>query len=246
MLVKLTSRCSMGCSHCCEDATVDGQHMTQATFQQTLRFIEMAEGAAWASGCPPFILLSGGEPAEHPEIVSLLEQVADTGLFPVLISNGMWLGNATLRDAILAPGRLIMVQVVNDRRFYPRVPPRHVDNRVRYFHEIPHITRLGRARHLPALSPRRAPTSYNLRSATRNFRSFARALVWLRMRGFNCTPSISASGEVVAGESRFCRAIGTVFSTEVEITQRLLDMGSCNRCWLEVNLTPVQRRAIGL
>ena len=36
MLVKITNYCSMGCSHCLEDSTVAGKHMTRETFLAAL------------------------------------------------------------------------------------------------------------------------------------------------------------------------------------------------------------------
>ena len=37
MLVRITNRCQMGCSHCFTDSTPEGQHMTHHTFEQALQ-----------------------------------------------------------------------------------------------------------------------------------------------------------------------------------------------------------------
>lgn len=53
-------------------------------------------------------------------------------------------------------------------------------------------------------------------------------------------------GDVLAGESRFCWKIGTVKSTNEELTRAVMSMGSCNRCGLESGLGQEYKRAIGL
>jgi MoaA/NifB/PqqE/SkfB family radical SAM enzyme len=103
MLIKVTNKCSMGCSHCMEDSTVKGEHMTYETFLKALDFTARAEKLAWAAGCLPLVLLSGGECTEHPDIVKLIETVFARGMLPFLISNGAWLADDALRAAILRP-----------------------------------------------------------------------------------------------------------------------------------------------
>ena len=49
----------------------------------------------------------------------------------------------------------------------------------------------------------------------------------------------------MAGETRNCFVIGTVTSSTAELTAVLCNMGACNRCGLETNLTEMQRAAIG-
>jgi hypothetical protein len=238
----------MGCSHCAEDAHPGGAHMTQAVFSQALRFSRSVEPQ------PTPILLSGGEPTEHPEIISFLDEVAAAGCFLALVSNGLWLGDAALRDAILTPTRKIAVQVTYDPQFYPRAPPRVDDARIEYvFGSIGPLIPLGRARALKGTAFRSgAPSSFNLRSFTRAYQSFPEAVQLMRARalqgrqGYFCTPSILEDGSLVAGETRHCWRIGTVWSSTEEITRALLDMRSCNRCGLEDNLSPAHRVALGL
>ncbi len=108
-------------------------------------FTRRAERLAWSLGCPPLVLLSGGECGEHPDIVRLVETVIGQGMDPVLITNGMWLGNRELREALLRPEwTRLMVQVTNDSRFYPSAPERIDDPRVAYVDSLTLLMPLGR------------------------------------------------------------------------------------------------------
>src|SRR4051812_45808485 len=103
MLIKVTNYCSLGCSHCMEESTVKGAHMTEDTFLAALEFTKRVESKAWAMGVPRRILLSGGEATEPPDFVRFLETVIKYGYEPLLITNGMWLNDPELKAAILRP-----------------------------------------------------------------------------------------------------------------------------------------------
>ncbi len=254
MLIKVTNKCSMGCNHCMEDSTPAGSHMSEDTFLRALDFAARMESPAWALGVPPMILLSGGECTEHPEIVRFIELVERRKYLPLLITNGMWLADRELRDAILTKNRNIFVQVTNDTRYYPTKPPVVHDDRITYVDSLTLLLplgRLARKKGEKALPVRKAPTLFNLRSATRALRSFSAAVCTMRTRaasGFSghCAPSIADDGSVMIGETRNCWKIGTVDDTDETLTKAVLEMGACNRCGLEDNLAPEHRRAIGL
>lgn len=255
MLLKVTNFCSAGCSHCMENSTRAGKPMTEETLRRALAMTRRVEAEAYAVGCLPKILLSGGECTEHPDIVRFIEIVIAEGFHPHLISNGMWLGNAELRSAILRPEwKQIAVQVTNDKRFYPKQLPCVVsDPRISYTARLPTgLVPLGRAASHEASDEEphlKAPTSFNLRSITRSLGSIGAAVAVLRARagiglGGNCVPSVTENGDVMAGETRFCFKIGTVDSSNEELTRGLVEM-RCNRCGLVDNLTQEQKRAIG-
>lgn len=254
MLLKVTNKCSMGCAHCSEDSLPTSPHMTEETFLQALELTERVERVAWSVGCPPLILLSGGECTEHPDIVKMIETVYARGLVPLLISNGMWLGDKDLRESILRPEwPKLMVQVTNDSRFYPKAPPRVDDPRVMYVDALTILIPLGRAARknfdAKGLPRRKGPSSFNLRSLTRSYGKIEDAVAHLRIRATNgmsgqCTPAIGENGDVMAGETRSCFKIGTVASSTKELTRALIKM-QCNKCGLEDDLTQEQKRAIG-
>lgn len=255
VLIKITNYCSMGCSHCCENSTVAGQHMTRETFMAALALTERLEGLAWSRGVPRLLLLSGGEATEHPDVLWFLETARAADHKVILITNGMWLDDPDLRAKILRPDWPdLMVQVTNDPRFYPKAPkdvPTD-DPRVMFVPSLTVLVTLGRLKRsrLPADLPlRKGPTSFNFRSVTRSMGDVREALYILRVRAVSgmsghCSPSISSDGTIVAGETSNCFVVGDVNSTAEEITRKVTAM-QCNKCGLVDNLTQEQKLAIG-
>jgi hypothetical protein len=237
-----------------EDSLPTGEHMTQETFAKALAFTRRVEEKAWTMGCPRYVLLSGGEPTEHPDIVRLIETVVRERCIPYLVTNGLFLHNAEMRAAILRPSwRTLLVQVTHDPRYYTVAPPRIDDPRIDYTESLSVMVPLGRFRRGEHAGEviRSAPTSFNLRSHTHATRDFSEAVRLLRLRavvglGGLCTPTVSHNGDVLVGESRFCWKIGTVDSTNEELTRAVLTMGSCNRCGLETGLSLPLKRAVGI
>lgn len=255
MLIKITNHCSMHCTHCSENSLENDQHMTEETFRDALSFTRRIEEPAWALGVPRLVLLSGGEPTEHPEITKFLEIVIEEKLIPVLITNGMFLHDEALSKSILRPKwRQLMLQVTNDPRYYPKAPPKVDDPRIVYIPSLSQMITLGRFKKSDAEGEimKKAPGSFNMRSLTRSMRDFQKAVCYQRMRaatgnlGGQCTPSITYQGDVLMGESVFCWKVGTVHSTNMELTKAVFEMGSCNRCGLETGLSQSHKRAIGL
>jgi hypothetical protein len=256
MLIKITNYCSMGCSHCMENSTPAGEHMTRETFLAALALTERLEGLAWKRGVPRWLLISGGEATEHPDVLWFLETARATGARLILITNGMWLDNPELRAKILRPDWPdLMVQVTNDPRFYPTAPKAVPtdDPRVVFVPSLTVLVTLGRLKQsrLPPDAPpiRKGPTSFNLRSLTRSFGDVREALYMLRARAAmgmsgNCSPSISNDGTIVAGETSNCFPIGDVNSTAADVTRALVSM-QCNKCGLVDNLSQAEKHAIG-
>lgn len=255
MLIKITNQCGARCSHCMENSTPNnGEHMTRETFDRALDFTGYIEADAWRMGAPPFVLLSGGECSEHPEFLAFIEAVEARQWIPLLITNGSWLTDTTLRDTVLRPGRQIIVQVTNDARFYPQRITKHEDSRITYVDHLSLLMPLGRAGKRKDLANlglpiRKAPSSFNLRSVTRTLNNFAAAVCWQRLRASSglsghCSPSISYEGFVMAGETNSCFKLGTVASSNKELTLAVLEM-RCNKCGLVDNLSPAHKRAIG-
>ncbi len=256
MIILVTNQCHAGCSHCMQESTPkSGQHMTLETFSKSLDLTARLENMAWMLGTPPLVWMSGGECTEHPEILALIEQIEARGWIPGLVSNGYWLNNDALRDEILRPGRTIFAQITHDARFYPgNAPPRLADKRLFYNESLLALLPLGRALRKKGLADlglplKKAPSSFNLRSMTRSMKSIELAIAELRLRSINgrsgmCIPTISHEGHVLAGETRSCFRIGTVDSTNQELTDALIGM-RCNNCGLVNNLTQEQKRAIG-
>lgn len=255
MLIKITNRCHAGCSHCMENSTPAGEHMTREIFLAALALTDRLESRAWSRGVPRRLLISGGEATEHPDVVEYLEIMRARSYEVILITNGLWLDDPVLRAKILRPDWPdLLIQVTNDPRFYPTAPKSIPtdDPRVVFVPALTHLITLGRLKRsrLPASPPlRKAPTSFNLRSLTRSVGDVREALVLLRARAAmgmsgNCSPSISSDGTLVAGETSNCFPIGDVYSTAENVTRALVTM-ACNKCGLVDGLTQEQKLAIG-
>jgi len=239
-----------------EDSTPKpDQHMTVEVFEKALNMTRRVEQMAWDMGCQPWILLSGGECTEHPQILDFIERTERRGWSVLLITNGSWLHDEHLRKEILRPGRNVQCQITHDPRFYPMAPPPQVhDPRVTYVGTLTALIPLGRALRKKDISSKgvpmkAAPGSFNLRSFARSMGSIQKAVAMLRMRFMQgksgaCIPSVTHEGFVMAGETRSCFKIGDVDSGNEDLTSALISM-RCNHCGLEDNLSPEQKQAIG-
>ena len=228
-------------------------------FERALKFTERAECELKRRRMPIMMMLSGGECTDNPHIVEMVDAIVDRGWIATILTHGLWLDNEDLRNKLLRDDTRsqmgVLIQVTNDDRFYPRKPPQIKHPKIHYVDRISILSTLGRAAS-PKFDPkglnlRAAPCSFNFRSLVRHSKSFEKAVLALRVRGMLgksgfCTPSVSHDGTVVAGESRLCYPLGTVDSTNEELTQAVLNMGSCNRCGQETNLLPEHRQAIGI
>lgn len=139
MLLKITEKCSMGCTHCMNDSKPTGKHMDEKTFHDAVEFLikhKVFNG----------ILISGGEPTEHPQFVEFIEYLVnqlqndprcsnavhrrkndfrclDVVKSIVITTNGVWM--LTHRDEVEriinlnSPTLYISFQVSTDPRYYP-------------------------------------------------------------------------------------------------------------------------------
>ncbi len=257
MLLKITNTCLRGCSHCLEDSTGKLAHMTRATFTQALAFTWAIERQARTQTGYTLLLFSGGECTDHPDLLDLVAEAEVAGFTPVILTHGLWIGDpkrADFQAALLAKDRRIFVQVTNDPRFYPqtRVPVQIEDPRVIYIPQIGgDLLPIGRSKGVA--TTKKGPGSFNFRSRVRATGCVERALVLHRTAALtggqgHCSPSISHDGVLVAGESRFCHAVGDVSMIGragfAEITRRIATM-QCYNCGLVKNLNAEQRAAIG-
>lgn len=262
MLVKVTNHCDMGCKHCMEDSTGRGTHMAEQTFRDTLRFVWKMEELARQHCGYNSILLSGGEPTDNPNCAKFIEMAFDKGFKTVwLITHGLWMDDPARREQLLQPEWLakpdrLRIQVTNDKVWYPKRPKTYIDhpNFGYRIDNMPTVLPLGRQVGKPIPEEKRimnAPGSFNVRSMTRSYGDIRLAIAKQRERAQSslsgyCTPSVTHEGYFVAGESRNCHQVGTIWDTPEEITQKIVTMGSCNRCGLENALAPEHRAAIGI
>jgi len=234
MLIRVTEKCRMGCSHCMINAGPNGRHMARDIYKQTLEFIR-------ETGFP-LMMISGGEPMEHPDILILLQMAVDAGLKTTLLSNGMFLTDQELTKKVLDLD--VLVQITNDSRFYPEKVPHIKHEKVIYEDSIRLVSPFGRALENKIPVTRQSPLCFNFRSIVRHFHDFLQGLYQLRLRMKMCTPSINIDGSISAGESNSCHCIGTVYDSNLELTNKVCNM-RCDKCGLVNNLDELHKGAIG-
>lgn len=232
MLVKITNRCQMQCTHCMDKCGPVGEDMPPDVFDNVVEFI-VKNGFLIA-------MISGGEPTDHPRLTDYVGRAQCAGLKVIILSNGLFLQDDR-RERVL--GLNVPIQIYNDPRYYPiKVEPEEHPNIAIFATKINGLVPQGRATGMK--TDRTSPPCFNLRSITRSVWDFRNAVLSLRMMGKMCTPSINVDGSIVAGECRTCYKIGTVNSSNMELTNALAEM-RCNQCGLVDNLDDKYKRVIG-
>lgn len=246
MLLKITSQCSMMCKHCMNASQKKGNHMEKDTFFNAIRFANRLN--------TPVLMLSGGEPTEHPNFRSMLVYALANFNGKVLVTtHGKWL----LEDKSLVKDfPEVMWQVTNDQRYYPFLFPRDKAKRLmkshknlHIFFEIgSHLYPQGRAVSYLKMNQDKyegvGSKCFNLRSLTNTFGSFEMAVMQLRMGGKFCTPSVRWDGSVAMGESDECPSIGTVTDFSKVLTDAICN-SQCNKCGCLDKLDKTHWDAIG-
>lgn len=228
------------CPHCMIDgASPAGEHMTMDIFERALDFIKRSGVRV--------LLVSGGEPFEHPQVFEMADRLKETAmermLMPAFASNGHFALNEELLERVKAMG--IGVQVTCDPRYYKRIlmRERFESDQFTYEDTLRIIFPCRRVRENGIVATRQSPSCFNLRSATRQ-KGLRQALTLLELTGRVCTPAINVDGTVVAGEADTCHVIGTVDSDIEEVEENLKSM-RCKTCGLHDNLSPEYLEAIG-
>jgi len=235
MLVKISTKCTMGCTHCMEDALPTGEHMSMETFLKVKAFTERTYRSL------KMMMISGGEPTENPLLLDFIELLE--GWHVVVLSNGLFFSAGETEYVHRLLSMDITLQIYNDPRYYPMKVGPFKHPKIIFGDKINMMSPLGRAVVNKIPSDRQSPLCFNLRSCGRTLKDFSEAVLALRVSGKMCTPSVDVHGNVLAGESRFCHKIGTVESSEEELLENLLSM-RCNKCGLENNLQPMLKKVI--
>ena len=251
MLLKITEKCSMGCSHCMNSATENGEHMSLDVFKDAVDFI--IRNNVYHS-----IFISGGEPTEHPMFPFfmgyLLGELTKRNLKSVITiaTNGFWIieseENMKCAKNIAAGYKDVhfQFQVSTDSRYYPK----KLDTTKRIWREegftlckdcVQFMYPQGRAKE-NNLTPWRFTASkcFNVRAITKQLPdpTIENVIMTLLQRGKFCTPSIRIDGSISLGESDLCPKCASIYDKEEEIIQKIKDF-KCNGCYpLNENLPP--------
>ena len=237
MLVRITNRCRMGCSHCfIEDSSPTGVHMRSQVFYDVLRFQHRIDD--------PVVMLSGGEPFEHPSVFKFAERAKMEGFKVVALSNGMFTLDSKLLARVVESE--LSIQVTHDSRYYPT----KIDedalldlSQVTLEHCVRSVFPCSRAIKNGLVGTRLVVPCFNLRSAVLRLKGLKLAKTFLMTKGYFCTPSVNVDGSIRMGEHDRCYRVGTVEDSPNKVLCGILN-AKCNRCGLEVTLSESQQDAI--
>ena len=256
MLLKITEKCSMGCSHCVNDAKPTGGHMSFQTFEASIDFLIK-------NNAYHFITLSGGEPTEHPEfpmfIGFLIGKLAKQNLqsFITITTNGFWIieneENLKCAKQIAAGTKGIKVQwqVSTDTRYYPK----KLDITKRIWREegfvlctdcVQAMYPQGRAKTNNYPSDYKASHCFNVRAVTKQLPNptVENVVATLAAQMKFCKPAIKIDGSIVLGESDLCPTCASIYDSSEEIIQKIKDF-KCNGCYpLNESLPPLYKQFV--
>lgn len=205
MLIAVTTRCDMGCSHCMASCTPSGEDMAIDNFRLAIDEISKVD---------KIVLLTGGEPLLHPDIWDMIDYARKSGLFVILISNGYYLGlyEAECETRLKEPVSRFLVQVTNDPRYYPkRIPDMKVIWRLEKYglgftDRIPTLSALGRAKDNGLESHgRNFPMCANSILCANQTPDLRTAIAALMRFGKNCHFTIMPNMDVMLSECRKIR-----------------------------------------
>lgn len=214
MIVKLTNSCRMGCKHCM-DCCVPSEttHMTPETYEHVLEFVKKY--------CDK-VIISGGEPTEHPDFFEFIMKMSLKDV--VVLSNGLFLEEEDVSHYLALP---VKWRISVDKRFYSKKTERVDYPNVEYVETVKEVFSLGRAKINKIGQIYRYSMCYDVRKAVNIANpKLKEILTGLQERSL---PSIDFEGNVYAGQSVFCKRVGTVESSEEELVTELRKM-RCDEC----------------
>lgn len=239
MLLMITEKCNMGCSHCMDDCKPTGEHLSMETFEKVVRFLK------WVK--PKVILVTGGEPTESPHLFDMVKRLSNImdkkGV--CITSNGMFLENTEMTERVLKLG--VSVQITNDIRYYPQRINMSIKSKyLLYETNIRSLYPQGRAKGMQPINCS-APKCFNLRGiAINNVTTFKDAINIMEMKVHKvCEPSIDINGNLRGGESVFCGSFGNVTMSDAELLQSLKDF-KCDNCGMTKNLSVFHKKHINI
>lgn len=239
MLLKITEKCSMGCTHCMNDAKPDGEHMSIDTLEAALDFL--IRNHAYQS-----IVVSGGEPTEHPlfpffmGVIIMTLSKHNLKSFITITTNGFWcLDNVAAAKEIAAATKDIVVQwqVSTDTRYYPK----KLDTTKRLWREpnfvlcqdcVEFMYPQGRAKQNSFPYQAKASKCFNVRALSKQLPnpSVESIVNTLLMRGKFCTPAIRIDGGISLGESDLCPKCASIYDSSDDIIRKIKDF-KCDGCY---------------
>lgn len=242
MLIQISNRCDMGCAHCLQDSREGGGLMSLETFYKAVLW-------GYSQGCR-FVLISGGEPTENPEMENMLQQYDrfgwNKGMRFAIASNGTWIEDDEKRKMMWRISRLrtyMGIQVYTSKKWYQDYDF-IMENR-RELEQIPKcivdcdspiwMEDLGRARDNEDAQREVENNPYS--SSCLNTALVARQATQynffhpLELAGKFCKPLVDINGNIHMSESWLCPSVGNVGTDgSVDIWNNMRQFKPCMRC----------------
>lgn len=249
MLLLVTNRCNMMCSHCMQDSRPDSNDFM--SMEVVDDFINFSKNIEYG-----ILIISGGEPTLHPQLYDIIDRIYNkSNIKPkriLIASNG---------DFILDDKRIEMVQRIsndfkdvvgwqislfkNYYRLYNKIISNY--NKIKKVTEpctcnietdgLRKIIPLGRASKLKGIEKLCDTQKYRniscinghlLALQSENVQDyFSKAII----SGLYCHPAIDSYGNIRFGESIFCQTIGNVKDKPEMILYKLKNMNPCGKCY---------------
>ena len=231
MMIAITYHCSAGCPHCMSDCQPDNSHMTLDTLGSSLQWLK-------AHDIKEMIMITGGEPLEHPDILEVLKEVNEK--FPgfvVLTTNGYHFNDEIMN--FLKKKRKFLVQITNDERYYRPYTKEELQYLSPFRVEtVGGLYPQGRAlENFPNSDwATKAPKCINSRLLVKQgYTDLTKLIKTLMSVGKFCTPVITPEGTIKIGESKLCPAVGNIFSEDSLIIKNIRN-SACNGCEIPKNI----------
>lgn len=246
MLFKITTKCNMKCSHCLNSCDENGIDMEWNDVIASVKFINQIN-------CH-FLILTGGEPTEHKDFISILKYICSNTpniIQIVIASNGLYFEkNPSIVNEILDYDKRVNIQITNDKRYYPI----HIDKnndiykskRVLFCETVEHMYPQGRAINFPHNS--KCSKCFNFLAIPKQIRNnnLENIIQLLESRFKFCTPQIDADGTLKPGESSLCKSFGTIYDDGETLLNNILKF-RCSQCdFINKNLPEQYQKLINM
>lgn len=258
MLLKITEHCSMGCYHCMSRCTENNKFMDDIVFDQAIEFLQ-----SYSTGILT-VIVSGGEPTQHPKFKEYLRKlVSELKKFPhiqvLVTSNGEWMVEhlhefKALYDEFTysSCGKQVLWQITNDVIYYPKDIYNinsYAVERIRSLKYVSIERKLrwiypqGRAEDNNLEWTAKGPKCFNIRSASGHVSSFRDLLLFMTSRNLNCTPCIEYDGALKMGESYLCTPCSNIWKSDMEILEDIRAF-KCMKCKKAISCLPEVAKSI--
>lgn len=250
MLLKITEKCSMGCTHCMNSATPEGRHMSEKVLDDALEFI-------MKNHIGLHVVVSGGEPTEHPNFMEFMDKILNKLTwcsYPVSIvitTNGLWcLEHPEESKSLVRKTEYLQVfwQVSTDKRYYPKELPIHK----KLWREpgfllctdcVEAVYPQGRALENDIPWSAKASRCFNVRAMSKQIPDASVFTLFngMAIRGYSCTPSIRVDGSISVGESDLCPSVTSIYDKPEDIIKKIQEF-KCHKCDFINNKLPEMYR----